>query len=118
MTSSRKKNGYVLVPNIDPDDPSSVTPSPEKAKHRPPDLKPGLFVQFGNDRRMAPRYNTVSGSEDIEMKDLKPRKKLKKLKSPKSPSTKRPRQEVVEEPILEGDTLQRIALRYSCPVSI
>ncbi len=111
-STTRKKNGYVRVPNIDPDDKNG---SEKSRLNRPPDLKPGLFVNFGKDRRMA-RYGTeqVSESEDIEMKDLKPRKKLKKLKSP---VTKRPRHEVIEEPVLEGDSIQRIALRYSCPVS-
>lgn len=113
MTSVRKKNGYVLVPSLDPDNPD-FNHSKKKAKNQPPDLKPGLFVQFGTDRRV--NHHQVSESEEIELKDLKPRRKPKKLKSPKSPSDKRQHHKIVEEPVLEGDTIQRISLRYSCPV--
>lgn len=115
MTSVRKKNGYVLVPSLDPDEPD-VNHTKRKAKSHPPDLKPGLFVQFSTDRRV--NQHQVSESEEIELKDLKPRRKPRKLKSPKSPSDKiRQHHKVVEEPVLEGDTIQRISLRYSCPVS-
>ena len=116
MSSFKKKNGYVLLPTLDPDDTSSKNEI-GRTKSKPPDLKPGLFVHFSKDRRMN-RFGHASESEDIEMSEIKPRRpKHRKLKSPKSPSSKRPHQEFVEEPVLDGDTIQRIALRYSCPVS-
>ncbi len=114
MSSLKKKNGYIRVPGIDPDDHHVATEHTRLKNNKPPDLKPGLFVQFGKDRMSRPQ---VSESEDIEMKDLKPRKKHRKPKSPKSPTSHRFRQEMINEPILEGDTIQRISLRYSCPVS-
>ena len=108
---STKKNGYVRLSTLDPDEP----PFQSKNVTKPPNLKPGLFVMFSKDGRIGKKH--VSDSEDIEMSEIKPRKsKHKRLKSPKSPSSKRPRQEFVEEPVQLGDTIQRVALRYSCPV--
>ena len=108
---STKKNGYVRLSTLDPDELSFQS----KNVTKPPNLKPGLFVMFSKDGRIGKKH--VSDSEDIEMAEIKPRKsKHKRLKSPKSPSSKRPRQEFVEEPVQLGDTIQRVALRYSCPV--
>ena len=69
--------------------------------------RPGLFVMFSKHRR--PQALEKSESEKIEMT---------KHRKPKSPSTKKPKQqEIVEEPVLPGDSLQRVSLRYGCPVS-
>lgn len=116
MTST-KKNGYLRVPTFDPDEMPQTDMSIKSAqKKKPPeplDLKPGLFVMFSKDRQKLP-----SESEEIEMTNLKPKRpKHRRLKSPKSPSSKKSRQELIEEPLLPGDTIQRVALRYACPVS-
>jgi hypothetical protein len=115
---SRKKNGYMLLPTADPDRESQklLEPATTERQNELDDYKPGLFVKFSKDRHRK-EYN--SGSEEkIEMTELRRKKpKSKKLKSPKSPISKRPRYQIIEEPLLPGDTIQRISLRYSCPVA-
>ena len=63
-----------------------------------------------------------SDSEEIEMREMKPRrpKQYKRIRSPKSPKTPKTKMklDVIVEPVLPGDTVQRVALRYSCPVSV
>lgn len=108
-----KKNGYVRVPVADPDEEPSTEPAAGKRGNlQPLDLRPGLFAHFGKDRRYKSEKDARSESEGIEMVLIKPRRK--KLKSPK---TKKPQMEIIEEPILAGDTIQRISLRYGCSVS-
>lgn len=114
--SSKSKNGYVRLSTVDPDE--NPSPSPKEgvlnpSQQQPANLRPGLFVMFSKHRR--PQALERSESEEIEMTRMKPRRS--KHRKPKSPSTKRPKQEIVEEPLLPGDTLQRVSLRYGCPVS-
>ena len=112
---STKKNGYFRVPTVDPDD---VPKRAEAKKPNLPNLKPGLFVMFGKDRRPVERAASDSG-EEIELAEFKPRKpKHRRVRGPKSPvAVKREKLETIEEPLLQGDTLQRVALRYACSVS-
>lgn len=126
---------YSKLPTADPDSiPSSsnygaaANPLPDpilkkkKTKITPRNLRPGLFYQFGERGKFAPGRQSESEHEELELLDLKPRKaKLRRgrLKSPKSPSTKttsysKSRTVLVEEPVLPGDTVQRVALRYGC----
>ena len=112
-----KKNGYVRIPTEDPFLQNSTS---RKAKV-PKSLRPGLFYMFGNRGRFAVDHSD-SEKENVELKEMRPRRpKHRKSKSPKSPQNKQPKQKLVmtciEEPILQGDTVQRIALRYGCPVS-
>ena len=143
--STSAKRGYSRVPTVDPDsfasssnygaaaNPSPSSPGPyhheqvlkkKKGKTTPRNLRPGLFYQFG-DRgtyatanhasvSFASRSESEHEGERIELMDIKPRRsKLKrgKLKTNKNKTI------VVEEPILPGDTVQRVALRYGCRVS-
>lgn len=110
---STKKNGYFRVPTVDPDD---IPKRTETRKSTVPNPKPGLFVMFGKDRR--PTVASDSG-EEIELAEFKPRKpKHRRVRGPKSPvAVKREKFDTIEEPLLPGDTLQRVALRYACSVS-
>ena len=111
-----KKNGYMKLPTVDPDDTQDLFHDRKRNGPDSLDLKPGLFVMFSKERR-----NLPSESEEIEMAEMKKKKpkhrKLKSPKSPKSPNTKKTRQEIIEEPLLSGDTIQRVSIRYACPVS-
>ena len=113
---STKKNGYFRVPTVDPDD---LPKRPETVRSNLPNLKPGLFVMFGKDRRPVKTVASDSG-EEIELAEFKPRKpKHRRVRTPKSPvMVKREKFETIEEPLLPGDTLQRVALRYACAVSM
>ena len=88
---------------------------------------------FGSRGKYASNYVSVALSdqseseqerERIELIEMKPRRskhRRARLKSPKSPrsSTARTKMNfnVIEEPILPDDTVQRVALRYGVPVS-
>lgn len=112
---SHKKNGYVQVPTVDSDEaPSTIEQKPfPQSTSWTNRLKPGLFISFGKDR-----HHVQSESEEVEMSTFKRKKpRHKRSKSSKSPTTKKPLVEVVEEPLLPGDTIQRVSLRYACPVS-
>lgn len=113
---STKKNGYFRIPTVDPDEVSQ--PALSKRSDLP-NLRPGLFVMFGKDRRPIKTVASDSG-EEIELAEFKPRKpKHRRVRNPKSPTTaKREKFETIEEPLLPGDTLQRVALRYACAVSV
>lgn len=133
------KRGYSLVSTVDPDSfasssnygaaANSSTPDvpvpKKKTKAIPRSLRPGLFVQFGDRGKFAPALAKCSESENegerIELVPIKPRRsKLKRgrLKSPKSGGYDRNKTIVIDEPILPGDTIQRVALRYGCRVSV
>ena len=89
---------------------------------------------FGNRGKYAGNHVSVSladqseseqEGERIELTDFKPRKtkhRRSRLKSPKSPKTPQSRTKmnfnVIEEPILPDDTVQRVSLRYGVPVSV
>lgn len=106
----RKKNGYLKLPTEDPDEERDEARKFNLTNGEPREIKPGLFVKFSKERHKMP-----SESEEIEMTDLK--RKRPKHRKPKSPSSKKPRQQIIEEPLLSGDTIQRVSLRYACPVS-
>lgn len=111
MSIKLSKNGYTRLPTVDPDSPESS----ERKGKAPRSLRPGLFYMFG-DRGKYLRDH--SDSEDIEMTEMRPRRPKRRLRSPKSPkSTTKMKYNTIEEPILPGDTVQRVALRYGCPVS-
>ena len=97
--------------------------------------RPGLFHMFGDRGKyaanhisaaIASRSESEHEAERIELTEMRPKRpKLRRGrikssgKSPKGAKSKQPRFKfnIVEEPIQPGDTVQRIALRYSCPVS-
>ena len=140
MTS---KNGYTRLPVIDQDTsgstsygaasaplPSSLSGRRKKGSRA---LRPGLFYNFGSRGKYAANTFSVALSdqseseregERIELIEMKPRRskyRRARLKSPRSPrsSTIRTKMNfnVIEEPILPDDTVQRVALRYGVPVS-
>lgn len=97
--------------------------------------RPGLFHMFGDRWKYAANHVSAAiashsesehEAEKIELTEIKPKRpKLRKgrLKSSsRSPKTSKSRQkfrfQIIEEPILPGDTVQRVALRYGCPVSV
>ena len=96
--------------------------------------RPGLFHMFGDRWKYAANHVSATiashseseqEAERIELTEIKPKRpKLRRgrLKSnSKSPKVLKSRQKfrfsIVEEPILPGDSVQRVALRYGCPVS-
>ena len=97
--------------------------------------RPGLFHMFGDRWKYAANHVSVAiasqseseqEAEKIELTEIRSKRpKLRRgriksnSKSPKSAKSKQPRFKfnIVEEPILPGDTVHRVALRYSCPVS-
>ena len=103
------RHGYFPLPTEDP-----AEKNLGRTEKSP---RPGLFFMFGDRGK---KYAVdPSDSEEIEMTELnRKRKKPKrrKLRSPKGGKSKSPLI-YVEEPILPGDTLQRVALRYDCRVS-
>ena len=117
----KSKNGYTQLPTVDPDV-SLAESGGQKSKMAPPrSLRPGLFYMFGERGRYAVGH---SESEEIEMAEMKPKRQKhrrvrtpKSPKSPRTPKSKQPRVNLIVEPILPGDTVQRVALRYGCPVS-
>ena len=119
----RSKNDYTKLSTVDPDILTAEgTGGGQKSKMAPPrSLRPGLFYMFGERGRYAAEH---SESEEIELMEMKPRRqkhrRVRTPKSPESPKTlksKQPRVNLIVEPILPGDTVQRVALRYGCPVS-
>lgn len=109
-----------------------------KSKNKKPSLnhKPGLFHMFGDRWKYAANHVSVAiashseseqDAEKIELTEIRSKRpKLRRgrvkssSKSPKSAKSKQQRFKfsIVEEPILPGDTVQRVALRYSCPVRL
>ena len=96
--------------------------------------RPGLFHMFGDRWKYAANHVSAAlasqsesehEAERIELTEIKPKRpKLRRgrLKSnSRSPKMLKSRQKfrfhIIEEPILPGDTVQRVALRYGCPVS-
>ena len=89
---------------------------------------------FGSRGKYAANHASVSlvdqseseqDGERIELIDMKPRKtkhRRTRLKSPKSPHSSSSRTKmnfnVIEEPILPDDTVQRVSLRYGVAVSV
>ena len=142
MTS---RNGYRRLPVVDQDTSGSTSygaasaPLPSKPRKKgassrtPTSLRPGLFYMFGSRGKYAANHIPASladqseseqDGERIELIDLKPRKtkhRRARLKSPKSPHASNSRSKmnfnVIEEPILPDDTVQRVSLRYGVPVS-
>ncbi len=96
--------------------------------------RPGLFYMFGERGKHAANHVSVaiasqSESEQdaerielMEIKAKKPKHRRGRLKSGSGNPTKAPKVKgrskftIIEEPILPGDTLERIVLRYNCPV--
>ena len=141
MTS---RNGYTRLPVIDQDTSGSTSygaasaPLPtslsSKRKKGTRALRPGLFYMFGSRGKYAANQVSVALSdqseseqerERIELIEMKPRRskyRRGRLKSPKSPQSSTTRTKmnfnVIEEPILPDDTVQRVSLRYGVPVSI
>lgn len=140
------KNGYTRLPVVDPDTsgstsyggtasapvPSSLSSSKRrKGSRTPTTLRPGLFYMFGSRGKYAANHVSVALAdqseseqerERIELTEIKPRKskhRRTRMKSPKSPRISRTRMNfnVIEEPILPDDTVQRVSLRYGVPVS-
>ena len=108
-----------------------------KGKKKPPpsaNYRPGLFHMFGDRWKYAANHVSVAlasqteseqEAEKIELTDFRskrPKYRRTRVKSnSKSPRTPKQKSKfkfnTIEEPILPGDTLQRVALRYGCPVS-
>lgn len=97
--------------------------------------RPGLFHMFGDRWKYAANHVSAAiasqsesehEGEKIELTEIKPKRpKLRRgrlkssSRSPKmSKSRSKFRFQIIEEPILPGDTVQRVALRYNCPVSV
>lgn len=97
--------------------------------------RPGLYHMFGDRWKYAANHVSValaSQSESeheaekielVELKSKKPKHRRGRLKSnSRSPKSNKQKQafkfNIIEEPILPGDTVLRVALRYSCPVSV
>lgn len=120
-----RKNGYMRVPTTEPNPVTQVRMKDvDRRRKIPKSLRPGLFYMFGE------RGKYVAGScseEEIELTEIKAgEKRWRRPKSPKSPkSPKTPLKQkktkhkirLIDEPVQEGDTLQRVALRYGVPVS-
>ena len=117
-------NGYMRVPTSEPNPVTQVrNKDAERRRKLPKSLRPGLFYMFGE----RGKYLLNSGSEEeIELVEVRGgEKRWRRPKSPKSPkSPKTPKLKkvksktrLIHEPIQEGDTVQRVALRYGVPVS-
>lgn len=115
-------NGYMRVPTTEPDPVTQVRKkdSEQRRKKMAKNPRPGILFMFG-DRG---KYVMDSGSEEIELTEIKgPEKRWRRPKSPKSPKTPKLKKakhkiRLIHEPVQEGDTLQRVALRYGVPVSL
>lgn len=98
------------------------------------DHRPGLFHMFGDRWKYAANHVSVAiasqseseqEAEKIELTDLRvrrPKPRRGRVKSgSKSPKASKQKHKfkfnTIEEPILPGDTVQRVALRYGCAVS-
>lgn len=94
----------------------------DRRRKLPKSLRPGLFYMFGERGKYAAGE---SGSEEIELAEIKGERRQRKPKSPKSPKSPKtpklkkakPKIKYIHEPIQSGDTVQRVALRYGVPVS-
>lgn len=97
--------------------------------------RPGLFHMFGDRWKYAANHVSVAlanqseseqEAEKIELTEIRAKRpKFRRgrvksnSKSPKTPrTTPKFKFTTIEEPVLAGDTVQRVALRYSCPVRI
>ena len=116
-----RKSGYVRVPTSEPNPVSQARMKDvEKRRKSPKSLRPGLFLTFGERGKYA--RDSLS-EEEIELTEIKSGEKRwrapKSPKSPKTPKLKKTKHKVrlIHEPVQEGDTLQRVALRYGVPVS-
>ena len=96
--------------------------------------RPGLFYMFGDRGKYAANHVSVAiasqsesehEAERIELMEIKSKRQKHRrgrLKSgssnpARSPKSKnKPKFIMLEEPILPDDTLERVALRYNCPV--
>ena len=139
------RNGYTRLPVVDQDTSGSTSygaasaPLPigslssrrKKSSRTPTSLRPGLFQMFGSRGKYAANHVSVALAdqseseqerERIELTDFKPKrmKRRGRLKSPKSPHVSQTKMNfnVIEEPILPDDTVQRVSLRYGVPVSV
>lgn len=113
-------------------------PSAPQMNKKKGSLKPGLFHMFGDRWKYAANHMSVASvggsqseseheAENLELLDIRPKRpklrrgRVKSNSSNKSPKASKGKQRfrfnIIEEPILPGDTVQRVALRYSCPVS-
>lgn len=145
MTSFQSRNGYSRLPIADPDVAEGSVEARGYGPHRDWDrvatqgrkkgtVKPGLFHMFGDRWKYAANHMSVAiasqsesehEAERVELMEIRPKRpKLRRGRiksSGKSPKTSEGKQKfrfnIIEEPILPGDTVQRVALRYSCPVS-
>ena len=96
--------------------------------------RPGLFHMFGDRWKYAANHVSVAiasqseseqEAEKIELTDFRirrPKPRRGRIKSgSKSPKASKQKHKfkfnTIEEPILPGDTVQRVALRYGCTVS-
>ena len=125
---SGRWNGYVRVPTNEPLEHNPVTQARAKDLERrrklPKNLRPGLFYMFGERGK---HYVDSGSDEEIELTEIKSGEKRwrrprspKSPKSPKTPKLKKAKHKIrlINEPVQEGDTIQRVALRYSVPVSM
>ena len=120
-----RKNGYMRVPTTEPT-PVTQTRMKDMEKRRklPKSLRPGLFYMFGERGKFAGERGSES-EEEIELTEMKGEKRWrrpkipKSPKSPKSPKLKKAKLKIkyISEPVQDGDTVQRMALRYGVPVS-
>ena len=107
-----------------------------KKKPSPTISRPGLFYMFGDRRKYAANHISVVNAsqseseheaEQIELTEFKSKKlklRLGRLRNGSSGFSRSHKSSKIrtkfkwsEEPLLPGDTLQRVALRYNCPVS-
>lgn len=112
------------VPTYEPNPVDQVrNKDADKRRKLPKSLRPGLFHMFGERGKYA--MDSVS-DEEIELIEVRGNerrwrrpKSPKSPKSPKTPKLKKAKHKIrlIKEPIQEGDTLQRVALRYGVPVS-
>ena len=104
--------------------------------HSPLPDRPGLFYMFGERGKYAANHISVAiasqsesekEKEKIELTEFRPKKiKFRSSRArsgstgdSKNPKVSRTRHKLrFDEPLLPGDTLQRVALRYNCSVSL
>ena len=116
-----RKGGYVRLPTSEPNPVTQARKKDvDKRRKSPKSLRPGLFLMFGDRGKYA--ADSLS-EEEIELTEIKSaERRWRAPKSPKSPKTPKPKKtkhkiRLIDEPVQEGDTLQRVALRYGVPVS-
>ena len=100
------------------------------SKKSPINHRPGLFYMFGDRLKYAANHVSVvlasqseseCDAERIELTEIRSKrpKFLRRGRIKSSSKTPKPKTKVtvIEEPVQPGDTVQRVALRYNCPVS-